>query len=203
MKTIRIAAGVLATFTLTTFASAQPTEEEIIQFNDKSFTETAPIDGRIDLSTVLVPTRPKEDYISNTMLEPISAEAKMKFMQTIMAGNPFSVRDMMNFMVAKKKALPGLSFDDVVESLQSKALDLNMRPTGRNTPYIILREVHDPNSPRLEYFSFCDLITMRLHAAYSGLFAGIFRPAAVPDRGDGGCEPADMADDAGLGCALV
>jgi len=173
MKTIRIAAGVLATFALTTFASAQPTEEEIIQFNDKSFTETAPIDGRIDLNTVMVPTRPKEDYIANTMLEPISAEAKMKFMQTIMAGNPFSVRDMMNFMVAKKKALPGLSFDDVVESLQSKALDLNMRPTGHNTPYVVLREIHDPNSPRLEYFSFCDLITMRLILDYSLEFSAL------------------------------
>jgi uncharacterized protein (DUF302 family) len=151
----------------------QDLEEEINQFNLMSYARAVPITERIDLSTVSIPTRPKEDYVENTMLAPLSADAKMKFMQTLMAANPFSVRDMMNFMVAKKKALPGLSFDDVVESLNSKALDLNMRPTGRNTPYIVLREIFDPESPRLEYFSFCDLITMRLILNYSLEFSAV------------------------------
>ena len=102
----------------------------------------------------------------------------MKFMQSMMAGNPFSLRDMMNMMVAKKKVLPGISFDDVIESLNSKAFDLNMRPTGFNTPYVILRESFDPNSPRLEFHSFCDLITMRMILDYSMEF-GAFVPCRI------------------------
>ncbi len=174
MKAIQIAIGaVFSVMAMGISVNAQATEEEIIEFNKKSFAQTAPVDGRIDLTTITVPTRPKEDYIENTMLEPISADAKMKMMQAMMAVNPFSVRDLMNFMVAKKKALPGLSFDDVVESLNSKALDLNMRPTGHNTPYVVLREIFDPDSPRLEYFSFCDLITMRLILNYSLEFSAL------------------------------
>jgi len=166
-------ASVVGAIAMGSVALAQDLEEEISQFNLMSYAQAAPITARIDLSTVAIPTRPKEDYIENTMLQPLSADAKMRFMQTIMATNPFSVRDMMNFMVAKKKALPGLSFDDVVESLNSKALDLNMRPTGHNTPYVILREIFDPDSPRLEYFSFCDLITMRLILNYSLEFSAV------------------------------
>jgi len=125
-----------------------------------------------------MPTRPKVEHKHNTMSEPISAQAKMAMMQTIMQTNPFSLRDMINMMVAKKKALPGLSFDDVVESLNSKALNLNMRPTGHNTPYIVLRETYDPESPRLEFFSFCDLITMRKILDFSLEFS-VFVPCRI------------------------
>ncbi len=117
---------------------------------------------------IRMPSRKKEDYPKNMMVEKtLSAEAKMKMMQSMMAFNPYSLRDMINFMVVKKKALDGLSFDEVIESLQLKANELNMRAVGHNTPHNILREIHDPNSPRIEIFGFCDLITMRLIADYS------------------------------------
>ena len=149
----------------------------IKKFNAQSyFSGQAPIPER--LAPNGMPTRPLEDIKKNTMSEPISAEAKMKMMQTIMQTNPFSLRDMMNMMVAKKKAMPGLSFDDVVESLNSKALNLNMRPTGHNTPYIILRETYDPESPRVEFFSFCDLVTMRKILDYSLEFS-VFVPCRI------------------------
>ena len=155
-------------------ALAQDTEEEINEFNAQTyFSGTPPVDGQIDLGTVTVPTRPKEDYRENMMLEPLSAEAKMRMMQSMMLANPFSLRDMISMMVAKKKALPGLTFDEVIESLQSKAFDLNMRPTGHNTPYIILREIHDPDSPRIEILSFCDLVTMRKIIDYSMEFGAL------------------------------
>ena len=174
MNITKYALGTLVgALAMATLVHAQESEEDIIKYNEKSYADTAPVDGRIDLSSVAVPTRPQVDHVENTMVPIISADAKMKFMQTIMAGNPFSVRDLMGFMVAKKKALPGLTFDDVVESLNSKALDLNMRPTGHNTPYIVLREIFDPESPRLEYFSFCDLVTMRLILNYSLEFSAL------------------------------
>ena len=58
-----------------------------------------------------------------------------------------------------------------------------MRPTGHNTPYIILRETFDPDSPRIEFFSFCDLITMRIILDYSLEFSAVLpcRIAVVED----------------------
>jgi len=158
-------------------AVAEDDEDAFHAFNAQTyFRGTPPIDHRMEPNGM--PTRPKEDPKKNTMLEPLSAEAKMKMMQTLMQTNPFSLRDMMNMMVAKKKALPGLSFDEVVESLNSKALNLNMRPVGHTTPYEILRETFDPESPRLEFFSYCDLITMRKILDYSLEFSA-FLPCRI------------------------
>lgn len=159
-------------------ASSQETEEEILERNQKSYLSETPLETSNISDSTLIPTRPKQSFVPNTMMEPISAEAKMRFMQSMMATNPFSLRDMMNFMVAKKKALPGLTFDEVIESLKSKALDLNMREVGHNTPYIVLRESFDPESPRLEIISFCDLQTMRQILDYSLEFSA-FVPCKV------------------------
>lgn len=158
-------------------ANAQETEEQVLERNAKSYIENPVAQGAVDSLNKMLVTRPKEVYQKNTMLEPMSAEAKMIFMQSVMASMPFSLRDMINFLVAKKKALPGLSFDEVIESLKSKALDLNMRAVGHNTPYNILREIHDADSPRLEILNFCDLVTMRLILDYSLEFS-----AMVPCR---------------------
>lgn len=160
-------------------SNAEETEEEIMEFNAQTYLVDAPITERVPENAIsIIPTRPKEDVTPNTMMQPLSAEAKMRFMQTMMATSPFSLRDMINMMVAKKKALPGLSFDEVVESLKSKALSLNMREVGHNTPYRVLRESHDPDSPRLEIISFCDLLTMREILNYSLEFSA-FVPCKV------------------------
>ncbi|MCP5073166.1 MAG: DUF302 domain-containing protein [Rhodobacteraceae bacterium] len=177
-RSILVTATAIVALFMNLGVNAEETAEEITEFNKKSYVEEAPIKGRIEAGSAAVPTRPKENYRKNTMLQPLSAEAKMRTMQTVMATNPFSLRDMMNMMVAKKKALPGLTFDEVIESLQSKALDLNMRPTGHNTPYKILRETFDPESPRIEFLSFCDLLTMRLILDYSLEFSA-FLPCRI------------------------
>ncbi len=180
MNLFKILITITAVLAVTTSALyAEESEEDILEFNEKSYVEEAPVKMRVPLAGIgHIPTRPKEDYKKNTMLEPMSATAKMRFMQTIMATMPFSLRDMISMMVAKKKALPGLSFDEVIESLKSKALDLNMRPTGHNTPYKILRQTFDPESPRVEFLSFCDLITMRLILDYS-LEMSAFLPCRI------------------------
>ena len=149
-------------------ALSEETEEEILKYNSQTYLKEPLVKQQLDNTGYFkIPTRPKEDYRKNTMMPPISAEAKMRAVQSMMMLNPMSLRDMMNFMVAKKKVLPGISFDEVIESLKTKANELNMRAVGHNTPYKILREVDDPNSPRLEILSFCDLITMRRILDYS------------------------------------
>ena len=110
-----------------------------------------------------MPVPPKRDIPKFQFQEPISAEAKMRFMQTLMGYNPFSLRQMINFMAAKKKAAPGLSFDEVVESLRLKGNELNMRFVGVSTPYKVIREIRgDDKYPRVEIYSFCDLETLAL-----------------------------------------
>ncbi|MCP4183322.1 MAG: DUF302 domain-containing protein [Hyphomicrobiales bacterium] len=180
MNLIRLVVVFSTIFTISThLANGQESDGKILEFNDQSYMEKSPENSELmNNAGKFIPTRPKEDYQKNTMLEPLSATAKMRFMQSIMTTMPFSLRDMINMMVAKKKALPGLSFDEVIESLKSKALDLNMRPTGHNTPYKILRQTFDPNSPRVEFLSFCDLITMRKILDYS-LEMSAFLPCRI------------------------
>ena len=138
------------------------TEEEIMEFNKQSYEPNSAFKGRItDENKPWIPTRPTQEYRKNTMLEPISAQAKMRMMQSMMAVNPFSVRDMINMMVAKKRVIPGISFDEVIESIKMKANELNMKASGHNTPWKVLREIDDPNSPRVEFLSFCDLNALR------------------------------------------
>ncbi len=150
------------------------TEEEIIEFNKQSYEPNSAFKGRItDENKPWVPTRPTQKYRKNTMLEPISAQAKMRMMQSMMAINPFSVRDMINMMIAKKKVLPGITFDEVVESIKVKANELNMKASGHNTPWKVLREIDDPNSPRVEFLSFCDLIALRQILDYSLEFSAL------------------------------
>lgn len=61
-----------------------------------------------------MPAPPKVGSPKNTMMPSISAEAKMRADQMAMRFNPMSLRQMINMMVAKKKAIEGLSFDDVI-----------------------------------------------------------------------------------------
>ena len=179
MNVFKSVIAVFAAVSVTTAASAQMTEEEMIAFNEQSYfhgtpdiAERTPIADLIAESEII-------DRVDNTMIPPVmSAETKMKAAQTMLAVNPLGLRDMMNFMVAKKMVLPGITFDEVIESINSRALDLNMRPTGHNTPYVVLRETMDPNSPRLEFLSFCDLITMRMIMNFSLEF-GAFLPCSM------------------------
>jgi len=146
----------------------EETEEEIKEYNAQTYIKEPIVTKPLDNSGFFkIPTRPKEDHRKNTMLPPISAEAKMRAVQSGMLMNPFSLRDMMNFMVAKKKVVPGITFDEVIQSIKTKANELNMKSVGHNTPYKVLRDVYDPKSPRVEILSFCDLITMRKMLDYS------------------------------------
>ena len=136
--------------------------------NARTYLKDAPVVGPADNSGFMkFPTRPAEDYQPNTMFPQISAEAKMRAMQSLMAISPFSLRDLINMMVVKKKVLEDITFDEVIESIKLKANELNMRAVGHNTPYKILRDIGDPESPRVEILGFCDLITMRMIVDYS------------------------------------
>jgi uncharacterized protein (DUF302 family) len=108
----------------------------------------------------------------------ISAEAKMNMMQSMMMGNPMSLRQMINMMVAKKKAAEGITFDEVIESMDLRANFLNMKKVGHNTPDKVISAITGEPSPRLEMLSYCDVLTMRQILDYVPEF-GAFVPCRI------------------------
>ena len=162
-------------------ALAQEMDEATAKMNAKSYYHgTPPIPKRLpeQKGWLQIPTPPKEKFVKHQFMPPISAEAKMKAMQSLMYYNPFSLKQMINFMAAKKKAAKGLSFDEVVESMKMKANELNMKFVGVSTPYKIIREIYDKNYPRVEIYSFCDLQTLAYILEYVPEFI-VFIPCKI------------------------
>ncbi len=132
-----------------------------------------------------MPAAPEKDVPPNTVVDKIvSAEAKMKMMQSMMMGNPMSLRDMMSMMVAKKKVAPGLSFEEVVESMDLRANLLNMKKVGHSTPWKVIEATTGKPSPKLEMLSYCDIPTMRTILDYVPEFS-VFVPCRISVLEDG------------------
>ena len=110
----------------------------------------------------LPPTRPKEDIVPNTVAESISPEARANFVSSMMAVNPFSLREMIAMMVIKYPAKEGLRFDDVVEAMKVKANEINFKFVGHNPLWKdIVAITGQTDTPRVEFFSFCDAVVAR------------------------------------------
>lgn len=121
---------------------------------------TAPFRG--PLGIMQMPTAPASNLPPNTFMEGISAEAKMNAYQSMMMMNPMSLRQMINIMVAKKKAEAGISFDDVVESMKVRANKRNFKLVGHSPLSKDVAAISgDKNTPRVEIFSFCDAMVAR------------------------------------------
>ena len=108
----------------------------------------------------LMPTGPKQNQPPLTMSPTISAEAKMAMFQTMMMLSPWGLRDLITMMVTKKKVDEGISFDEVMESMDVRANSLNMKRVGHNTPYKVMEQISGKKVPRLEIVSYCDVPVM-------------------------------------------
>lgn len=108
------------------------------------------------------PTRPKEDLTPNTVAESISPEARANFVASMMAVNPFSLREMIAMMVVKYPAKEGLKFDDVVEAMKVKANEINFKFVGHSPLWKdVVAITGKKDTPRVEFFSFCDAVVAR------------------------------------------
>ncbi len=135
----------------------------------------APLPFNIQLPT----TRPKEDIVPNTVAPSISPEARANFVASMMAVNPFSLRDMIAMMVVKYPAKEGLKFDDVVEAMKLKANEINFKFVGHNPLWKdIVAITGKTDTPRVEFFSFCDALVARQILDLSLEFAA-FLPCRV------------------------
>ena len=126
----------------------------------------------------LPPTRPKEEHVPNTVAESISPEARANFASSMMAMNPFSLRDMIAMMAVKYPAREGLSFDDVVEAMKLKANEINFKLVGHNPLWKDVVAITGKPTPRVEFFTFCDAMVARDILDYSLEFA-IFLPCRI------------------------
>jgi uncharacterized protein (DUF302 family) len=107
------------------------------------------------------PTLPKKDIPPNTVSEGVSKEAKTKAVQSMMLANPLSMREMISLMTYKVKAKPGISFDEVVESMKLRANAHNYKYVGHSPLSKDVEAVTGKPTPRVEVFSFCDSVVAR------------------------------------------
>lgn len=96
----------------------------------------------------------------------IPQETKRQIMQMVMPimTNIFrmSMPDAMNWFAHKVKADPGLSFDEVLESMMLRANKLNFKYVGSNLMYKDFQAVlGDFEAPRIEVHNFCDIAVAR------------------------------------------
>lgn len=138
------------------FAADAPKVPAQNQKTEASKTATQP-----QMPMFAFPTVPKKDIAPNTVSESISKEAKTKAVQSMMAVNPLSMRDMINLMTYKVKAKQGVSFDEVVTSMKLRANFHNYKYVGHSPLSKDVEAVTGKPSPRVEVFSFCDSVVAR------------------------------------------
>lgn len=115
---------------------------------------------------VLAQTAPSQPAKPYTMRRAISQEEKTQMMQMmlpLMSGVlRMSMADSMNYFARKYKAKPGLTFDEVKESLFLRSNQVNVKKVGENLMWMDMKAVlNDAEAPRIEVFSFCDIAVGR------------------------------------------
>jgi len=101
-----------------------------------------------------------------TMRPVIPQETKRQMMQMMMpivtTVFRMTMADAMNWFAHKVKAQPGLSFDEVLESMMLRANKLNFKYVGSNLMYKDFQAVlGDFEAPRIEVHNFCDIAVAR------------------------------------------
>jgi uncharacterized protein (DUF302 family) len=114
----------------------------------------------------------------NTMMRPIPREARDRLMRDTLAQSSLLLRDLINLMAHKVEAQPGLSFDEVVDSIKNRANKLNLKFVGANPLSKEVAAVTGKPTPRVEIFSFCDALLAREMLDYSLEFV-IFMPCRI------------------------
>ena len=111
-------------------------------------------------------TRP---YEMSRIVPPAEKEALMKQMMPMMnLIARMDVKDVMNLMATKYKAAPGLSFDEVKESMELRANKLNFKKVGESPMWKDIQAVlGDMGAPRMEVYHYCDIAAGRAVLQYA------------------------------------
>lgn len=119
-------------------------------------------------------------YEMSRMIPP---EEKAKMMKKIMPmmsmATRMDIKDVMNLMSVKYPVKKGLGFDDVVQSMELRANQLNFKKVGHSPMWKDFQAVlGDTNAPRIEVFHYCDIAAGREVLKYAPE-ALIFLPCRV------------------------
>jgi uncharacterized protein (DUF302 family) len=110
-----------------------------------------------------LPPSPLQAELSpNTMLPPVPREAKRSWAQLFMMFNPVGIRDLLNFMGHKIPAKKGLTVDEVVEALISRAEKHGFLLVNRYQMWKELQARTGEAEPyKVEVVSICDPLVSR------------------------------------------
>jgi uncharacterized protein (DUF302 family) len=139
----------------------------------------------------LVPAAPQQAAPTKpyTMRRAVTQQEKIQLMQMalpMMTGIfRMGMADSMNYFTRKYKAKPGLSFQDVKDSLFLRANQRNVKFVGEN---LMWKDFHavlgDKEAPRIEVFSWCDIAVAKELLKISPEFV-VFLPCRVVVMEDG------------------
>ena len=133
----------------------------------------------IPLIGTLSPT-PTKPYSMRPTIPPELKKQMMQMMMPMMTNMMrMSMPDAMNWMAHKIKAKPGLKFEDVLESMNLRANQLNFKHVGENLMYKDFQAVlGDMEAPRIEVHSYCDIAVGRELLKISPEFV-VFLPCRI------------------------
>ena len=128
----------------------------------------------------LGPQAPRKPYAMHNVIPESVKQQMMQMMMPMMTGMlRMTMPDVMNWMAYKIKAKPGLSFDDVVESMKLRANQLNLKHVSENLMWKDFQAVlGDKDAPRIEVHSFCDIKVARELLKLSPEFV-VFLPCRI------------------------
>ncbi|MGI9315948.1 MAG: DUF302 domain-containing protein [bacterium] len=121
---------------------------------------------------------PYKELEPNTVIEEFPAETRVAMLQNMAAANPWSLRQVFNFMTLKMKANEDLSFDDVIEAMDSRAVEENLKRSGHNMVWKEVEAKTGKPTPRFEILQYCDALVARMVLDYSPEFS-IFLPCRI------------------------
>jgi uncharacterized protein (DUF302 family) len=106
---------------------------------------------------------PYRDYQMNRVLTPEEKQRWRELTMPVVAHMmQMDAREAMNYFASKYQAKPGVSFDQVVESMMLRANQVNLKYVGSNLIWKEFRAMlNDDTAPRIEVFSFCDIAVGR------------------------------------------
>ncbi len=109
------------------------------------------------------PPPPYRDYQMNRILTP---DEKKRWKQLAMPMTThmaeMDAREAVNYFAVKYRVKPGVSFDEVVESMMLRANQVNLKYVSKNLMSKDFKAVlSDDHAPRIEVFSFCDIAVGR------------------------------------------
>jgi uncharacterized protein (DUF302 family) len=149
-------ATLVLSLTLPTSATAQQTAAN-------PFLKNVPISAGPIVLPVSPEGRGKRPYEMSKVVPPEEKAKLMKQMMPMMnMVTRMDVKDVMNLMAIKYQAKAGLSFDDVVTSMELRANSLNFKKVGHSPMWKDIQAVlGDMSAPRMEVFHYCDIAAGR------------------------------------------